>query len=602
MSDTINHDKPERAGGSLAARYETLVHCLGILRQLDELDPETRDPDAIGAFLVRALTRADAAEHCSIMRFDPGHGCLRLRAVGSRYAEQGYSLSADTWHGKTFMLGEGIAGHVAATRNAVQTGDAPQHPNFFTIPESPVTVRSLLCFPLIWRDRVLGVLNMSHGTPSYFGADAGHCGGLIANRLSALLARAEGGDPGGESRDDATGGTADAEPPDPVALRPDRVLALGNATARIEQCFAGEATGIRALLDSALQEESWDRARLPITRARDVCAAMAGSLESLHAFTATTTAPRVETAIDIAELLHSVRDFIQGRTDVAVSCDTGAKVALPALEGDRTRIHQAMLCLALNALEVAQEAPEGGGDREQRIHLVADVFQQPRREHGPRLARAGGNYVRLAVSDNLGGLPAGQSSRVITPFFSTRPGHLGLGLSAAYHTARIHGGWLDVKNSPGHGATISLYLPVNKAAAPTTGAPKETDGGRPIVLLVDDESVIRSVGAALLRKLGYDTMLAGNGPEAIECCQNRRGQIVLAIVDINMPGMNGRYVMRHLREIAPDLPVILSSGDLENEATPAAPEDRPDGYLAKPYLIATLAEVIQNALDRHVPE
>jgi CheY-like chemotaxis protein len=192
MSSLIKKSPHQDELSNLANRYEALVRDLGILREMEEPDRAKESAVDICSWLVGAITRAEGAEHSSIMALDPQSNCLVLCAVGIPFSLRGFSVTSDTWQGKQFRLGEGIAGHVAATRTHLRLDDTETDSRFLPLESSPITIRSLMCYPLVAGDRLLGVLNLSHSAPGYFSPDREQTGWLLARRASALIAAAPG--------------------------------------------------------------------------------------------------------------------------------------------------------------------------------------------------------------------------------------------------------------------------------------------------------------------------------------------------------------------------------------------------------------------------
>ncbi len=121
--------------------------------------------------------------------------------------------------------------------------------------------------------------------------------------------------------------------------------------------------------------------------------------------------------------------------------------------------------------------------------------------------------------------------------------------------------------------------------------------GEGTVLLADDEETIRTLGKLMLARLGFDTMLAADGREAVAQYMEHRGKIVLVILDLTMPHMNGEEAFRALKEIDPDVRVLLSSGYAENDLAARFAGKGPAGFLQKPYTLATLREKVGEALS-----
>jgi CheY-like chemotaxis protein len=188
-------------------------------------------------------------------------------------------------------------------------------------------------------------------------------------------------------------------------------------------------------------------------------------------------------------------------------------------------------------------------------------------------------------------------ARIFDPFFTTKKAGqgTGLGLYMAYRVIERHGGQVDVVSSPGQGTTVTIVLPASgtrATAEPPSGASDDTSQGG-TVLLVDDEDLMREVGAEMLARLHYNVLTASDGREAVGLVERLGKEIRCVILDIAMPVMNGWEAARAIRRIDPDMPIVVSSGhDLS-----AAKGDSQgvDGalYLKKPYRLADLEALLK---------
>jgi len=174
----------------MTERYEALVRDFGLLSQIEALESERLSAADASTRLVALIALEGIAEYCSIMLLDGEGSYLELRAVATRYSTQGFYLDSDVWKGKRFALSEGIAGQVAATGIHVRINDTLVDPNFLRLTDSPVNIRSLMCFPLIDQGEILGVINLSQGSPDFFSVDRERAMVLVAAHMGRILGRA----------------------------------------------------------------------------------------------------------------------------------------------------------------------------------------------------------------------------------------------------------------------------------------------------------------------------------------------------------------------------------------------------------------------------
>lgn len=265
---------------------------------------------------------------------------------------------------------------------------------------------------------------------------------------------------------------------------------------------------------------------------------------------------------------------------------------LPAVLADPTQLRQAAMNLVLNAAEAI-------GDREGAI-TVTTLARPCDRAYldtvGSDQRLAEGLYVGLEVADSGCGMDPATLARVFDPFFTTKFVGRGLGLAVVQGIVRSHRGAITVQSEPGRGTTFRILLPAAEAPArpgpPQTGVP-EPWRGRGLVLLVDDEEMMRVMGTHLLERLGFSVLAAGDGAEAVKMFQARRGDIVCAILDMAMPRLNGAETLRELRQIQPDVRAIICSGYDEQQLNHKFQGLGSVAFVQKPYQLADLAQKLR---------
>jgi CheY-like chemotaxis protein len=210
-------------------------------------------------------------------------------------------------------------------------------------------------------------------------------------------------------------------------------------------------------------------------------------------------------------------------------------------------------------------------------------------------------YVRFEVSDTGHGIDDDHLSKIFEPFFTTKFTGRGLGLAAVLGITRSHHGAIDVSSAPDDGATFTVYLPAKPQAvshdsptAPADAVPAWQGGGT--VLLVDDEPAICKVGSTMLQRLGFETIVAENGIEALNIFQRQGHEIDLILLDVSMPLMDGREACSRLRAIRHDVPILLCTGYDEKEMPHEPIEGHPVGFLQKPFDMQILSTKLREAL------
>jgi PAS domain S-box-containing protein len=270
----------------------------------------------------------------------------------------------------------------------------------------------------------------------------------------------------------------------------------------------------------------------------------------------------------------------------------------PALV-DRSQLATALLNLAINARDAM---PSGGKLTIETANVVLD--ESYARIHGEV---APGPYVLIAVSDTGTGIPKALRDRVFEPFFTTKAvgKGTGLGLSMVYGFVKQSGGHIKLYSEEGYGTSIKIYLPrasqyaSRQVSAVAAIAP--TERGSETVLVVEDDSMVRNYVIAQLESLGYATLSAANGGEALALI-HRGAKFQLLFTDVIMSGsMNGRQLAEEILRIRPSSKVLFTSGYTENAIFHHGRLDPGVLLLAKPYRKVDLARMVRIALDAVEP-
>jgi CheY-like chemotaxis protein len=212
-----------------------------------------------------------------------------------------------------------------------------------------------------------------------------------------------------------------------------------------------------------------------------------------------------------------------------------------------------------------------------------------------------GNYVCITVSDTGTGISAENLNRIFDPFFTTKEiGHgTGLGLSTVLGIVKGHHGFINVYSEAGKGSQFRVYLPASETAQPQPLAISPGDlpsGQGELILVVDDEASIREIAKTTLEAFNYRVVTANDGAEAIALFAQQQADIKAVVTDIMMPVMDGLALIRALRKLAPQLPIIASSGLAENARAAEAADEGVKAFLAKPYTAGTLLKLLADVL------
>jgi PAS domain S-box-containing protein len=289
------------------------------------------------------------------------------------------------------------------------------------------------------------------------------------------------------------------------------------------------------------------------------------------------------------EMLHMLEVSISKKAVLRLTPHT----SLPTIEADATQIRQVVMNLVINASEAI-------GDKSGVIAISTGCMECDHRYLSnvwldENLSE--GLYVYLEIADTGCGMDKETMAKLFDPFFTTKFTGRGLGMAAVLGIVRGHKGAIKVYSEPGRGTTFKILLPASSRAVTHVNDVQEIDlwQGTGTVLLVDDEEIVRGIGSELLKELGFTTLTANDGREALEVFKSNP-DITLVILDLTMPHMDGEQCYRELRQLKPDIKVIISSGYNEQEVSQKFVGKGLAGFIQKPYRLSVLKDVIQQII------
>jgi len=280
-----------------------------------------------------------------------------------------------------------------------------------------------------------------------------------------------------------------------------------------------------------------------------------------------------------------------GRTKKEVTIHRKYEKNIWVAETDSGQIEQVLLNLYVNAW---QAMPSGG-----TLHLETEnvtLSEQYVKPYGVE----SGRYVKMSIADNGSGMDTRTIKRIFEPLFTTkaRGKGTGLGLASAYRIIKNHGGFITVCSEEGEGTIFDIFLPASgKKAIEKKRPSEELLIGKETVLFVDDEELVLDVGWQMLENMGYRSLTAGSGIEAIDLYKKHWTEIDMVILDMTMPDMGGGETFEKLREINPGMKGLLSSGyDINGEASEIL-ERGCKGFIQKPFNMKALSQKLRETLD-----
>ena len=301
--------------------------------------------------------------------------------------------------------------------------------------------------------------------------------------------------------------------------------------------------------------------------------------------------------IDLSEVLQQTRSETEQRLPAKVRLAFNCHNHALTVRGDGELLKQALLNIIDNAAEAI-------GDAAGTITLDAmpatltkqDLASGYLSEQPPP-----GDYIALRIHDDGSGIDPANLERIFDPFFSTKFTGRGLGLAAVLGIVRSHHGTLQVESSPFDGTTISLLIPAAHHARhtpppPDPPAPSAIANGSRTILLADDEEAVRVIGSRMLRQQGYLTVTVQDGQAAVDSLNADPQRYCAAILDVTMPRKDGLAAYQEMHALAPQLPIILSSGYSRNQIMDRFDEHHPPPFLHKPFRLSELSDMLESTI------
>jgi PAS domain S-box-containing protein len=299
-------------------------------------------------------------------------------------------------------------------------------------------------------------------------------------------------------------------------------------------------------------------------------------------------------AVDVNEMIVQSSKLLQRLLGEDVLLEVKQAEGEFIVHGDRGQLEQVLMNLATNS----RDAMPNGGKlliETSRIEMNAEFLAL----HGYGKP---GNYLLVTVTDTGSGMDETTRQRIFEPFFSTKASGegTGLGLSIIYGIVKQHKGFVKVYSEPGKGASFRIYLPLVSEKGKKSGHPAMVSmrGGNEILLIVEDSNEIRALFAMILKEFGYRVHVAANGIEAVRILEEEQGHIDLALIDIILPGKNGRLVLDDLLAFSPHLKHIFMSGYPQDVISGKGLLETTEEYLQKPVVPNLLLGKVREILDR----
>lgn len=299
--------------------------------------------------------------------------------------------------------------------------------------------------------------------------------------------------------------------------------------------------------------------------------------------------------INLSRLVREISALIQTSIPKNVQLRLELRDDIPLVQADASQLQQLVMNLVINGAEAIPPNDNG-------TVLVTTGIQNIDEHYllstlGTSSELPAGTYISLEVHDTGSGMDDATLSRIFDPFFTTKFTGRGLGLAAVQGIVRGHKGTMKVYSRPGKGTTFKVLLPATDQVIVSKPAPApHLLAKHELILVVDDEEIIRRAAKSMLEHYDYTVVVAENGKEGIELFQVLAEQVSAVLLDMTMPVMSGEEAFRRMKAIKPNVKVILSSGYNEMEAIRRFTGKGIAGFIQKPYSAAALAEKVRTVL------
>jgi signal transduction histidine kinase/ActR/RegA family two-component response regulator len=297
--------------------------------------------------------------------------------------------------------------------------------------------------------------------------------------------------------------------------------------------------------------------------------------------------------IQLQPIIAEALNLIKASFPPSVVIDQHFDQKIGTVLADPTHIHQIVMNLCTNANHAMMKT---GGVLD--VKLDAVKIDQKAADKIPNLKK--GEYIRLTISDTGHGMDIKTKERIFEPFFTRKEvgSGSGLGLSVVHGIVNNYGGAILVESTPGKGTTFMIYLPKYGAdILESDKSDKKPLKGVEHILFVDDEPEITFMGKKMLENLGYKVSISSDSTSALEEFRNNPGKYSLLVTDQNMPNMRGTDIALKMREIQPELKVIIITGYSEHLSEEMLFQNGISEVILKPMILDDFSKIIRRVLD-----
>lgn len=293
--------------------------------------------------------------------------------------------------------------------------------------------------------------------------------------------------------------------------------------------------------------------------------------------------------LDLADIIKEMSEILELALSRKALLKFNCQLTPALFKGDVIQIRQVVMNLVSNAAEAV-------GDNQGTITLTTGTmfcdhscFPLPFQKEN----LSEGDYVYLEVTDTGCGMDLETQEKIFDPFFTTKFQGRGLGMAVVLGILRSHQGTILLDSQPGEGTTIRVLFPaleVSEKAQRKVSRDKYKKKGKRAVLMIDDDADVLQVGERMLERLGFQVLTTPDAAEAIEIFKKLADNLNCVLLNLTMPKMDGVELFHKLREIRENIPIIICSGYTEEQVMNRFQENKPEGFIQKPYRIKQLEE------------
>lgn len=304
--------------------------------------------------------------------------------------------------------------------------------------------------------------------------------------------------------------------------------------------------------------------------------------------------------IDLNFIVRHLMKICENTFDKSVELNAELYGMKALVNADPKQIEQALLGLCDNAVQALLANTTQEATMDLTVSLDHVTPDRTFRKRQPLAVKD--NYWTISVADTGMGMDKKVISRMFEPFFTTKEHATGLGLAVVRDIVTQHDGFMEVRSEIGTGTIMTIFLPeyIGQAGESTEEVnadySEQIPLGEEVIMVVDDEEVMRKTASSILSKLGYTVLTANDGEEAVEKFKKHHAEIALTLMDLSMPKMSGKDAYVVMKQIDPELRVLLVSG-LEDERVSEAMNLGMNGYLKKPYSLVSLAQEVKKTIS-----